>query len=243
MRTRVAALICSALLVVLATLASATSAQAQPPAPQQAAPQQAAPPPGCTSLEGCYGYADMQAFYDAIIQWIDEFSRATYADMSAPGYVYVDAGTTVVSGCDVAMDSSAYAYCSLDDTVYVGQDQLWDFYTSLGDAAAAVGIAHEWGHHVQSVAGIFPVDQAGAIAKENQADCIAGAWIGYVDAQGRLESDDVGDINAVLQVIAAAEDDGRDHGTLAERTAALQHGFDNGLAGCNAFFPAQPVLS
>jgi predicted metalloprotease len=225
------------MLAVLATLVSAASAQAQQP---ESAP--AAAPPDCTSLEGCYGYADMQAFYDEIVLWIDEYSRATYASLSPPRYVYVAAGSTALTGCNVVADSLAYAYCTLDNTVYVGQDQLWLFYTQEGDAAAAVGIAHEWGHHLQWVAGIQASDQTGRIAMENQADCIAGAWVGYLNGQGRLETDDVTDINSVLQVIAAAEEAGRDHGTLAERTAALQHGFDNGLAGCNSFFPGLPVL-
>lgn len=237
MRTRVAALACGALVAMLATLVPTTSAQADPIGPAPAAP------PGCTSLEGCYGYADMEDFYDEIVAWIDEFSQATYESMSRPSYDYVEHGTTAGTACDVVLDSTAYAYCSLDNTVYVGQDQLWSFYTSLGDAAAALGIAHEWGHHVQWVAGITPTDRTGLIAVENQADCIAGAWIGYLDRQGRLESDDVGDINAILQVIAAAEDDGRDHGTLAERTAALQQGADNGMTGCNEFFPDRPVLT
>jgi predicted metalloprotease len=236
MRTRVVTLVYGALVAVLAALVPTASAQA---APGGQAPEQTR----CTSLEGCYAYADMQVFYDQIIAWIDEFSRATYTNMPQPDYVYVPSGTTAPTACDAVLDATAYAYCGVDDSVYVGQDQLWAFYSELGDAAAAMGIAHEWGHHVQAVAGIAPADQAETIALENQADCIAGAWIGHVDRQGMLERDDIGDINAILPVIAAAEDISRDHGTLAERTAALQHGFDNGMAGCNGFFPSQPVVA
>lgn len=231
MRTRIAAVVCGA---VLAALVAAAPAQAGRPTPAQ---------PPCESLEGCYGYEDMQAFYNQIILWIDEFSRASYMRLPPPNYVYVPNGAAVPTGCEVVADSQVYAYCGLDTTVYIGQDQLWSFYTSEGDAAAAIGIAHEWGHHVQWAAGILPSDQLGLIAKENQADCIAGAWVGYVDQQGRLEADDVDDINAILPIIAAAEGMNRDHGTLEERTASLQHGFDNGLSGCNGFFPGRPILA
>jgi predicted metalloprotease len=237
MRSRVAAVACGILVAVLATLVPTAAAHATPPRPLPTAP------PACTSLEGCYGYADMQSFYDDIVAWIDEYSRATYEGISRPSYVYVEHGSTAPTACNVVLDSTAYAYCSLDGSVYVGQDQLWRFYDSLGDAAAALGIAHEWGHHVQAVAGITASNRTEAIEVENQADCIAGAWIGHLDAQGRLESDDIGDINAVLQVIGAAEGEERDHGTLAERTAALQQGFDGGIGACNAFFPQRPILS
>jgi predicted metalloprotease len=238
MRTRAAALICSTVLAVLAMLASTASAQAQPPG---AAP--GAVPPDCSSLQGCYGFEQIADFYDEMTVWIGEFSKATYPDMSAPSYVYVESGTTVPTGCNVVLDSSAYAYCSLDDSVYIGQDQLWAFYSKQGDAAAAVGIAHEWGHHVQHVLGVAAAGRNGLIALENQADCIAGAWVGYIDGLGRLERDDLNDINAILKVIGAAEGPGRVHGTLAERTAAVQTGLRSGLTGCNSFFPGRPVLA
>ncbi|OLT11339.1 hypothetical protein BJF78_27015 [Pseudonocardia sp. CNS-139] len=226
------AVLCGAMLAVLVS-----PAQAAQPA------QAPAQGPECASLENCYGYPEMQAFYDQIIVWVDEFSRASYASMPSPDYVYVAAGTRTTTGCGSVADSLVYAFCGLDDTVYVGQDQLFEFYTTQGDAAAAVGIAHEWGHHVQWVAGIRPVDRLTLITLENQADCIAGAWVGFVNQQGRLETDDVDDINAILEVIASAEGTARDHGTLAERTASMQRGFDTGLTGCNAYFPAQPVLA
>jgi predicted metalloprotease len=239
MRTRIAAVVCGALVAVLAALLPGTPAQAAPAA--QAPAAQA--PPECTSLEGCYAYADMQAFYDQIITWVEEFSNATYTSMPRPDYVYIPSGNAVSTGCGVVLDASAYSYCSVEDAVYIGQDQLWSFYTMQGDAAAAMGIAHEWGHHVQAVAGIGLAGRSGQVALENQADCIAGAWVGYVDQQGRLERDDVGDINAILQVISAAETADRDHGTLAERTAAVQLGRKSGIVGCNRYFPGRPVLA
>src|SRR5689334_22215843 len=101
MRTRIAALAGGAVVAVLARLLPAASAHAAPRRPVTQAPR------GCTSLEGCYGFADMQSFYNEIILWIDEFSRATYANMSRPNYVFVAHNTSTVTGCGVQMDDTA----------------------------------------------------------------------------------------------------------------------------------------
>ena len=55
----------------------------------------------------------------------------------------------------------SYEYCPVDQAIYVGQDMLWEFYTRTGDAGPAVGLAHEFGHHIQSQLGV-PLDQMAA---------------------------------------------------------------------------------
>lgn len=198
----------------------------------------------CESLENCYGYSDMQSFYGQVIQRVDQFSRDSYSAMPAPrSYVYVQSGESFpVPSCGEA-NSMSYMLCRADDTVYIGQDQLWRFYAGNGDAAAAFGIAHEWGHHVQLTAGVFDLvgSRQDMIDAENQADCTGGAFLGYMDAQGQLESDDVDDVNSVLPAIASAEGPERDHGTVEERANAAHYGFTNGLDGCSAVFPGAPL--
>jgi predicted metalloprotease len=207
----------------------------------QAAP---AEPPECQSLEGCYDHAGMQAFYGQVVTLVDEYSTATYAAMPQPAYAYIPSGSTGPTSCGPG-DARAFFFCGPDDSVYVGQDQLWDFYSLDGDAAAAFGVAHEWGHHVQHVAGVFgAVDTLEeAIQSENQADCIGGSFLRHLDDQGILEPDDYSDLSSILVKIASAEGPDRDHGTVQERFAATQLGFAQGLAGCNAFFPDTPVLA
>jgi Putative neutral zinc metallopeptidase len=62
--------------------------------------------------------------------------------------------------------------------IYAGQDALWSPYNGVGGAAAAVGYAHEWGHHIQNVMGVpAPETPEESTALEAQADCIAGAWV------------------------------------------------------------------
>ena len=61
--------------------------------------------------------------------------------------------------------------------MYVGQDMLWTFYEQTGDAGPAVGLAHEFGHHIQQSMGVpAPRTAEQSTRHENQADCVAGAW-------------------------------------------------------------------
>lgn len=196
-------------------------------------------------MENCYGYEDMQAYLDQIIPMIEQFFDTAYADISHPTqYVYVSEGESVSTGCGGITDA-AYAYCRADGTIYIGQRTLWDFYSVAGDAAPAVGLAHEWGHHVQNVAGVPPretLSQVGQISRENQADCISGAWVAYAEEQGWLNyPDDLGDIETLLRMIAEYEP-WRTHGDLDERTNSLEIGYTDGLQGCNGFFPDTPVI-
>ncbi len=139
--------------------------------------------------------------------------------------------------------SASFEYCPADQTIYVGQDTLWLFYNESGDAAPAVGMAHEWGHHVQSLVGVpLPRTTRHSVAFENQADCLSGAWTRFTDTQGRLEyPDDIEDIETLLPMIASAEGPDRDHGTLEERARSFDRGFSGDVAACNAYFPESPL--
>lgn len=204
------------------------------------------------SLEGQFSFSTMDRYVDAITPMITEWIDDTWRAMPYPQAIrYVPRGGSGISDCldsggrVARFDSSAYAYCGADQTIYVGQDMLWLFYRETGDAGPAVGLAHEWGHHIQQQVGVpGPRTAAESVRLENQADCLAGAWIRYTDERGWLEyPDDIEDIEALFPLIGSAEGTGRDHGTTIERLRGFQRGFDGGAAACNAFFPAAPVLA
>ncbi len=192
------------------------------------------------SLEGRFGYATMDAYVVAVVplirQWLDE----TWPQMPPPRVVFVPDGTTGPEACvaggrrPATYTSSSYEYCGPEQTVYVGQDTLWTFYSRAGDAGPAVGLAHEFGHHIQRYAEVpNPRSLAQSVRFENQADCIAGAWIRYTSEQGWLEyEDDLADVDALFPLIGSAEGPGRDHGTTEERAHSFQFGFDGGLPAC-----------
>jgi hypothetical protein len=203
----------------------------------------------CTDYEHCFSQSsDMEYFYSQIIPLVRQFSATTYSAMPDPSnWYFVEQGQTGYEGCSdpngtyVTYSDMSYEYCPVDKSVYVGQQQMWDFYQEMGDAAPAVGIAHEWGHHVQTVAGITPTSQADLIAMEDQADCVAGAWSAWLVSQRVMVEDDFQDIGDLLTAIGSAEGPDRDHGTSSERQASFIYGFQHGMAGCSEFVPETPI--
>jgi putative neutral zinc metallopeptidase len=65
-------------------------------------------------------------------------------------------------------------YCSADSSIYYDEGWLREFMSSAGQFAPGAILAHEWGHHIQSLLGI----SAYQIAEELQADCFAGTYVG-----------------------------------------------------------------
>jgi predicted metalloprotease len=195
------------------------------------------------SLEGCFGYGEMDEYVDAVIPMIAQYFEAAYQGVPAPSdVVYIPDGRGARTACGVSTDQ-AFEYCTGDQTIYVGQNLLWAFYQQAGDAAPAVALAHEWGHHLQNMLGVpFARTLAQAIAYENQADCVSGAWASFADEQGWLETeDDVGDVETLMRFIGSGESRSRDHGTSAERAQAFETGFGDGVAACSAYFPDSPI--
>ncbi len=95
------------------------------------------------------------------------------------------------SGCGFAQSAVGPFYCPADEKVYIDLsffDELSRRFGAPGDFAQAYVIAHEVGHHVQTVLGIEEqVRQARANMSESegnalsvrvelQADCFSGVW-------------------------------------------------------------------
>ncbi len=114
-------------------------------------------------LEGCFDYDGMQAFYDEGIAAVFAYIEATFTDpavMQPAQWIFVEEGATGQEPCTdesggfATYTDESYEYCPLDETVYVGQRELWNTYEQAGDAGAVIGMAHEAGHHMQAVAGV-----------------------------------------------------------------------------------------
>jgi predicted metalloprotease len=194
------------------------------------------------SLEGCFSYYEMDEYLDAVIPMVAQYFEEHYPRVSAPrDIVYIPSGRAAQTVCGTS-NSYSYEYCPANRSIYIGQDLLWQFYAGAGDAAPAIGLAHEWGHHLQTMLGVQAVSRTQAIKFENQADCVSGAWAKYADEQGWLEADDdLRDATKLLDAIGSAEGPGRDHGTSAERESAFNTAYSKGIAACNAFFPDSPI--
>jgi hypothetical protein len=201
--------------------------------------------------EGCHTYEDMQNYLGHLIYLIWPDFNSIYPAEAWPAYIFYVAngisgpmGCTTAAGTQAPYDSASYAYCPPDRSVYIGQDTLFQYYQELGDAAPAIGLAHEIGHHIQTYYGVpAPTTTGESWWHENQADCFAGWWFRSAEARGIVEyPDDIGDLNGLLAAIASAEGDiYRDHGDIHERSDAFNYGYNYGLRGCAQYYPNTPI--
>lgn len=205
---------------------------------------------GGGSMEGAYDYNTMEQYVDAVVvQFMDPWLAETWPGMRRPYVMYVGSRESGPQDCLDAdgnpgrYSGVSYEYCPGDETIYVGQDTLWEFYSETGDAGPAMGLAHEYGHHIQYQLNVpAPSTPRQSVRFENQADCIAGAWAAWMEDRGALETEetspngrsDLEDIELMFPIIASAEDEGasRDHGTLEEREQAFFEGYEGGPSAC-----------
>lgn len=165
-----------------------------------------------------------------------------------------------VSGCGYAQSATGPFYCPADQKLYIDlsfYDELHRRFGAPGDFAQAYVLAHEVGHHVQTLMGVErQVRRAQqenprranelSVLMELQADCLAGVW-GH-SAAGRQKLDP-GDVEEGLAAAAAIGDDrmqrqagGRvspesfTHGTSAQRQEWLKRGLTSGkVESCDTF--------
>ncbi len=140
--------------------------------------------------------------------------------------------SSVESACGYAESAAGPFYCPLDSRVFLDLsffDELTRRFGAPGDFAQAYVVAHEVGHHVQKLLGIFDKtdalrrrgDRAFAnqvsVLQELQADCFAGVWANQANRRGPLLQP--GDMEAGLRAAAAIGDD-----TLQKRAQGLASG-------------------
>jgi predicted metalloprotease len=132
-------------------------------------------------------------------------------------------------------------YC--DDTDYIGYDDetfLADYRVS-GDVAAATVLAHEYAHAIQQRVGVL---DGPTFLVEQQADCLAGAWVGSVSSGDRtngliVTADDL--TAAVATNLTIADPVGMEaltpgaHGSGFDRIRAFADGYEGGVAVCSAY--------
>jgi predicted metalloprotease len=163
------------------------------------------------------------------------------------------------SGCGAAMSAMGPFYCPSDQGIYLDTgffDELRTRFGAPGDFAQYYVIAHEFGHHIQTLTGTSEqVQRAQARASERegnalsvrlelQADCYAGVWA--AQNRDRLEPGDVEEGMRAAQAIGddtlQREAQGRvvpdsfTHGSSAQRQEWLRRGMQSGdPAVCDTF--------
>lgn len=173
---------------------------------------------------------------------------------------------SVQTGCGNATSATGPFYCPADRRVYLDMSFYEEMREQLGaggDFAWAYVVAHELGHHVQNLTGVFAAtekaerDDPGAadgaqglsVRTELQADCYAGVWAHAAFKAGSLESGDidealgaaeaVGDDRLQREATGTVRPDSFTHGTSAQRRAWFTKGYEDGTpAVCDTFSPS-----
>ncbi len=168
----------------------------------------------------------------------------------------------VQSACGFAQAAMGPFYCPADQKVYIDLSFYQDLknrHGAPGDFAQAYVIAHEIGHHVQTLLGIsekvhsvrLRVSQAEgnqlSVMQELQADCFAGIWAHHADRARQILEE--GDTEEALNAASAIGDDRLQrrargyvtpdsftHGSSKQRVGWFKQGFDSGdIRDCNTF--------
>ena len=189
--------------------------------------------------------------------WVEDFQQGgrTY---QVTKLVLFDGQTQ--SGCGLASTQTGPFYCPVERKVYLEVGffrELRTRFHAQGDFAEAYVVAHEFGHHVQTLLGTeervrreqqsHPSEANDlSVRLELQADCYAGVWAHSAYEQDLLES---GDLEEALGAAEAVGDDRIQrsagqrinpetwtHGSSAQRVQWLKTGFQSGdPSSCDTF--------
>lgn len=216
-------------------------------------PQVSAQAPGAPAGSGSQLQTETDRFVAKVLATTEDSWGKIFAasgqQYPAPRLVLFDG--SIRSACGGASAASGPFYCPADQKVYLDTaffDQLARQFGAPGDFAAAYVIAHEVGHHIQTVTGISQQvtraqqrasrSEANALSVrlELQADCYAGVWAAnnrnLLDegdfAEGVRAAQAIGDDTLQRQMQGRVVPDSFTHGSAEQRIRWLTKGFESG---------------
>lgn len=196
------------------------------------------------SLEGCNALDSLNKTWEPIF-------RSARVPFEQPTLNYYVGGTH--SGCGAAQSAMGPFYCPADQGIYIDTsfyDQMDKQMGAKGDFARYYVMAHEYGHHIQSLLGLNKQirraqqqnpAQANAlqVKMELQADCYAGVWAGrnkdLIEAgdmeEGMTAASAIGDDTLMRNSGQVVSPENFTHGTSAQRMKWLKRGMETGQEG------------
>jgi uncharacterized protein len=208
------------------------------------------------TYEDCY----LVKVYDETDEvWAQEFAKRGLP-YHRPTLTFFSGSTN--TGCGVASSSVGPFYCPVDERIYLDIDflnQLQQQFGATGRYAQAYILAHEYGHHLQTLLGIEPqvrrLQQADpgrtnelSVKLELQADCLAGVWGNLANAAGNVTVTEaqvkqaqnaaaaVGDDRIQQQTGQRVNPESWTHGSASDRQRWYTIGFTDGdINACDTF--------
>jgi len=227
---------------------------------QQGAPSRQAPMAAGTSAteiceQNAYSLESCNALSSLNETWEPLF-RAANVRFEQPTLNFYRGGTR--SGCGAASSSMGPFYCPADQGIYIDTAFYDDLARQLGapgDFARYYVMAHEFGHHVQSLTGLSDQvrraqrqdperSNALQVRMELQADCYAGVWAGrnrrLIEAgdmeEGLTAASAIGDDTLMRNAGRSVSPESFTHGSSAQRMQWLRRGLETGdEEACDTF--------
>jgi predicted metalloprotease len=229
---------------------------------------------GSSLIEGCETGRDANERDDCRLVFgaeaIDQFWSENLDGYREPQLIIVDGATS--SQCGTASNATGPFYCPPEETVYVDPTFFGllrsQYDASAGSLAQLYVLAHEYGHHVQNLIGVFrdhPDNGTGpdsnGVRTELQADCFAGAWVAAMTQQEDPDGDPylqpptaqqiadalnaaatVGDDHIQEQSTGRVNPESWTHGSSEQRQRWFDEGRQGGVDACDTFAVAGSEL-
>ncbi|MBA4248660.1 MAG: neutral zinc metallopeptidase [Microbacterium sp.] len=223
--------------------------------------------PESTELSECKSGVDANASVDCRIAGaavsLDDFWLAAApqigVDYRTPGARLFE--QAVDTGCGGATSAVGPFYCPADETIYLDTGFYGELRTQFGAEGGPLAemyvVAHEWGHHIQNLAGVLASANLGdsgpasdAVRIELQADCFGGAWAGAASegadallepitreqvAQALDAAEAIGDDRIQEQTTGQVSPETWTHGSSEQRQRWFAIGFEQGVTACDTF--------
>lgn len=195
--------------------------------------------------------------------WAQNASAVGISNYVDPTVILYEGQTS--SSCGTASNAVGPFYCPTDQSIYM-DTSFFDILTQQfgatgGPLSEMYVLAHEWGHHVQNLAGALTADRqrdtgdnGGQVRIELQADCYAGAWMGEAATQkdengnqimkeptrAEIETtisaaEAIGDDHIMEQQGMEVQPESFTHGTSEQRVNWLITGYEQGVGACDTF--------
>jgi predicted metalloprotease len=191
------------------------------------------------------------SFADIDATWVRIFSQIGLPTPTV-ATVWPMPGESVKGQCGDSSDTTMM-YCTTDDTITFSQQIATGMWlgsinnmtnATHGDMGVTLLLAHEYGHNIETEIGKW-TGQTEA-ARERGADCFAGVWAADATQRGILDSGDLTEGYAALDLAAEHPELGVQdnvHGSAQQRIEAFEVGRTAGIRACiETYLPGADTL-